>query len=98
MARGTRGRPEITRGVTLSVSTDAPRRALIDRAASAVGKSRSAFVLEAACKEAEAVLSNGRFFVLNDAQYRTFLTKLDEPVSSAKLADLLAAKAPWDEA
>lgn len=97
MARGARGRPDIKRDVIISVSTDASRRALIDRAAAAVGKSRSAFVLEAACKEAEAVLRNGRFFALNDAQYRTLLTTLDKPACSAKLADFLATKAPWDE-
>lgn len=97
MARGARGRPNITRDVILSVSTDARSCALIDRAAAAVGKSRSAFVLEAACKEAEAVLRSGGFFALNDAQYRTFLTTLDEPACSAKLADFLATKAPWDD-
>ena len=45
-----------TRAVTLNIRAEPRRRDLIDRAAEAVGKTRSDFMLEAACREAETVL------------------------------------------
>jgi len=90
-------RPSATRGVTLNIRAEPRQRELIDRAAEAVGKSRSEFMLETACKEAEAVLLDRRYFTLDDEQFQAFLARLDEPTPSAKLVELLNAKAPWEK-
>jgi uncharacterized protein (DUF1778 family) len=89
-------RPSATRGVTLNIRVEPRHRDLIDRAAEALGKSRSEFMLETACKEAEAVLLDRRYFTLDQDQFQAFLARLDEPAPSARLADLLNTKAPWE--
>ena len=86
-----------TRGVTLNIRVEPRHRDLIDRAAEAVGKTRSEFMLETACKEAEAVLLDRRYFTLDDEQFEAFLARLDEPTPSAKLTKLLNTKAPWEK-
>ena len=86
-----------TRAVTLNIRAEPRRRDLIDRAAEAVGKTRSDFMLEAACREAEAVLLDRRYFTLDDAQFNAFLERLDRPSPSDGLAELLKTKAPWEK-
>jgi uncharacterized protein (DUF1778 family) len=44
------------RGITINLRADHTKGALIDRAAERVGKNRSEFMLEAACREATEVL------------------------------------------
>ena len=51
--------------VNINVRASLRQRSLIDRAAEALGKSRSAFMLEASCREAEAVLLERRYFALD---------------------------------
>jgi len=97
MTTPARGRRSATRGVTVNIRVERRHRDLIDRAAEAVGKTRSEFMLETACKEAEAVLLDRRYFTLDDKQFDAFLARLDEPNPSAKLAKLLNTKAPWDK-
>jgi uncharacterized protein (DUF1778 family) len=48
--------------INLRVSRN--QKALIDRAAEVQGRSRSDFMLEAACREAESVLLDQRYFYL----------------------------------
>jgi len=67
--RGRRGR-----GVTINLRADQAKRALIDRAAEKVGKNRSEFMLEAACRQATEVLLDQRLFVLDEKAYRRFTT------------------------
>lgn len=86
-----------TRGVTVNMRIDRRRRELIDRAAEALGKTRSEFMLETACREAESVLLDRRYFSLEDKQFSAFLARLDDPSPSGKLAKLLNTKAPWEE-
>lgn len=83
--------------VTLNIRADPRRRDLIDRAAEAVGKTRSDFMLETACREAEAVLLDRRYFTLDEEQFRSFLDRLDAPAPSEGLAELLTTKAPWEK-
>lgn len=85
------------RGVTLNIRAEPRQRDLIDRAARALGKNRSDFMLETACKEAEAVLLDRRYFELDEDTFQSFLTRLDEPAPTAQLARLLASKAPWEK-
>ncbi len=74
------------------------QKALIDRAAEALGRSRSDFMLEAACRAAESALLDRRFFHLDDANFRRFTAMLDKPpAANPRLERLLRAKAPWEK-
>ena len=86
-----------TRDVTLNIRAQQIQRDLIDRAAEALGKNRSDFMLETACREAEAILLDRRFFALEDENFKQFLELLDAPPgANEKLRKLLTTKAPWD--
>ena len=86
-----------SRGVTINLRADHTRRALIDRAAERVGKNRSEFMLEAACREATEVLLDQRLFLLDEKAYKRFTNALDAPPSENKrLKRLLMLKAPWE--
>ena len=81
----------------INLRAEKGKRALIDRAAEAVGKNRSEFMLEAACREATAVLLDRRFFHLDEKAYKRFTAALDKPpADSAQLRRLLTSKAPWE--
>lgn len=85
------------RDVTINLRANQRQRALIDRAAEALGKNRSDFMLEAACREADAVLVDRRFFLVDEKVYRRFITALDKPPGdNTRLRRLLASKAPWE--
>jgi uncharacterized protein (DUF1778 family) len=68
---------------------------LIDRAAAAVGLSRSQFMLETSIREAENTLLDQRAFVLDQAQWDAFEAALDAPVNTDRLDALLNSPAPW---
>jgi uncharacterized protein (DUF1778 family) len=71
------------------------QRALIDRAAKAVNKSRSEFMLEAACREAENVLLDQRLFYIDDDGFERFEKILATPPDKS-LTELLNTEAPWE--
>ena len=86
------------RGVTINRRADKLKRALIDRAAERLGKNRSEFMLEAACREATAVLLDQRFFLLDEKAYKRFIAALDKPpAENSRLRRLLMTKAAWEE-
>lgn len=71
------------------------QKTLIDRAASALGRNRSDFMIEAACQEAESVLLDGRYFVHSEAEFKRFTAMLDKPpASNPRLERLLRTKTP----
>jgi uncharacterized protein (DUF1778 family) len=71
---------------------------LIDRAADSRGRSRSDFMLETACREAEAVLLDRRYFALPSGEFKRFAAMLDKPpASDGRLRRLLKTKAPWEQ-
>jgi uncharacterized protein (DUF1778 family) len=73
------------------------QKTLIDRAAASLGRSRSDFMLEAACREAEEVLLDRRYFVVPEEAFNKFIALLDRPpADNPKLRRLLRSKAPWD--
>lgn len=85
------------RGVMINLRADERKRALIDRAADAIGKNRSEFMLEAACRAAETVLLDRCFFMLDDKAFKRFTDALDKsPADNPRLRRLLATKAPWE--
>jgi uncharacterized protein (DUF1778 family) len=90
-------RPE-DRNQTINLRAKRSQKALIDRAAAALGRNRSDFMLDAACREAEAVLLDRRYFALPTEEFRRFTTMLDKPpASNPKLARLLKTTPPWEK-
>lgn len=85
------------RGETINIRASRRQKALIDRAAEALGRSRSEFMLDTACREAEAVLLGQRYFVLSADAFEKFTAMLDKPPKdNPRLRRLLETKAPWD--
>lgn len=88
--------PPSTRSVIINIRARTNQRDIIDRAAEALGKNRSDFMLEASCREAESVLLDRRYFTLSEEQFAAFTALLDAPPqANEKLRALLATKAPW---
>jgi uncharacterized protein (DUF1778 family) len=82
--------------VTISIRAKQRQRDLIDQAAHRLGRSRSDFMLDASCREAESVLVDQTFFALDADAFAKFRALLDRPPApSARLKRLLKAKAPW---
>jgi uncharacterized protein (DUF1778 family) len=96
MAAPAHQRAGARRGVSITVRAEPSHCDLIDRAAQALGKSRSEFMLEAACKEAQAVLLDRRFFTLDEAQFQAFMARLDARAPPENLVALLNRRAPWE--
>lgn len=89
--------PSVQERISINLRTDATSRDLIDRAAEALGKNRSEFMLEAARREATAVLLDQRLFQLDDAALRRFTAALDAPpAKNPRLQRLLRTRAPWE--
>ena len=83
--------------VTISIRAKARQRDLIDQAAERLGRTRSDFMLEASCREAEDVLLDQTFFALDAKTFAKFQAMLDNPPEpSDKLKRLLSTKAPWE--
>lgn len=56
------------------------------------------FILEAACREAEHVLCDRRYFVLEEESFNAFEAAFDVPLNENKAVQkLLASKAPWED-
>ncbi len=86
------------RGENINLRVTQNQKALIDRAANTLGRSRSEFMLEAACQQAESVLLDRRYFALSEDQFKRFTDLLDTPpASNQRLTRLLRTKAPWDK-
>lgn len=93
----TRTTDRAARDVNINLRASQKQRSLIDRAADALGKNRSDFMLEASCREAESVLLDRRYFALDAEAFKEFTAMLDAPpASNPKLRRLLREKAPWD--
>ena len=70
---------------------------LIDTAANLCGKSRSAFMLDAAYRAAQEAMLDRRLFCLSEEQWEAFNQALDTvPTRNETLTQLLAAPAPWE--
>jgi uncharacterized protein (DUF1778 family) len=84
--------------VSINIRAKAKQRDLIDQAANRLGRSRSDFMLEAACREAEDVLLDQAFFSVDAGTFAKFQALLDQPLPPTdKLRRLLKTKAPWDK-
>ncbi|MDO9317568.1 MAG: DUF1778 domain-containing protein [Gammaproteobacteria bacterium] len=86
------------RDVAIKLRALSEQRDLIDRAASLLGKSRSGFVLEAACARAQSVVLDQVFFSMDAEKLKQFNDMLDAPhIPNPGLECLMAVQAPWDE-
>ena len=89
---------QTTAAVSINIRAKARQRDLIDQAAERLGRSRSDFMLEAACSKAEDVLLEQAFFVADANTFARFQALLDKPLPATdKLRRLLKTKAPWDK-
>jgi uncharacterized protein (DUF1778 family) len=84
--------------VSINIRAKTRQRDLIDQAAERLGRSRSDFMLEAACREAENVLLDQTFFSVDAGTFAKFQALLDRPLPPTdKLRRLLKTKAPWEQ-
>lgn len=86
-----------TRDININIRAKRKQRDLIDQAAELLGKTRSDFMLETACREAEDILLDQRVFTLDADTFEKFQALLDSPTgANPKLRKLMATKAPWE--
>lgn len=84
--------------VSINIRVKTRQRDLIDQAAQRLGRSRSDFMLDAACSKAEDVLLDQAFFTVDAGTFEKFQALLDRPLPATnKLCRLLRTKAPWDK-
>ena len=85
------------RNININIRAKRRQRDLIDQAAELLGKTRSDFMLESACREAEDVLLDQRILKLDAETFKKFQAMLDAPPSeNPKLRKLMATQAPWE--
>lgn len=84
---------------TLNLRIKPEERGLIDRAAKALGKTRTDFVLDAARRAAEEALLDRTLILVAPDAHAEFLARLDAaPRPNARLRRSLRAAPPWDDA
>ncbi len=84
--------------ISINIRAKARQRDLIDQAAEREGRSRSDFMLDAACRKAEDVLLDQAFFTVDHGTFKKLQALLDKPLPvTDKLRRLLKTKAPWDK-
>jgi len=89
---------ETNESVSINIRARARQRDLIDQAAERLGRSRSDFMLEAACHRAEDVLLDQAFFTVDVGTFAKFQALLERPLPPTdKLRRLLKTKAPWEK-
>lgn len=88
-------RPE--KPVPINMRADVSKRNLIDVAAKLLGRDRTSFILEAACKRAEEVIMDKQLFMLDDAAFDSFEQALEaNPAQGNKrLQELLERPKRW---
>lgn len=87
----------VRRETTIHIRAPARTRDLIDKAATALGKTRSEFILESARARAVDVLLDERLFALDDARHASFIEALDAPpAASPRLRALMSRRAAWE--
>ncbi len=72
--------PRAPRDQRFNMRMSSQQRQTIASAAAALDKSETDFMLEAAVVEAERVLTDRRWFVVDDEAWESFNAMLDEPV------------------
>jgi uncharacterized protein (DUF1778 family) len=95
---GTQIRESGSRGETINLRASRQQKAIIDQAAQALGRSRSDFMLDIVCREAESVLLDRRYFAVPADDFERFSLMLDKPPSeNPKLRRLLERRPLWEK-
>lgn len=82
----------------INVRVEPQQHELIRRAAEAKRTTQTEFILDAACREAETVLLDRRYFSLDDEAFRRFTEALDAPpADNPRLRALMRTPAPWEK-
>jgi uncharacterized protein (DUF1778 family) len=82
----------------INMRVEPSQQDLLTRAARALNVDRTTFILEAACREAENVLLDRRFFQLDEDTFTAFEEALVAPPPDVSaLKQLLEESPPWDE-
>ena len=86
---------------TINLRTSVDQKALIDRAAKRLGKSRTEFVLDTMREASENVLLDQRLFCVDPPVFDAFEAALDAPLDAPLepndgLRRTLTTPAPWD--
>jgi uncharacterized protein (DUF1778 family) len=90
--------PQPSEAVSINIRAKVRQRDLIDQAAERLGRSRSEFMLEVSCREAEDVLLDQAFFAVDTGTFAKFQELLDRPLPpTEKLRRLLKTKAVWEQ-
>ena len=85
------------RTARLGLRATPQQQVLIQRAAEAMKKSVTEFVLDSACSAAENALLDQRLFLVDEQGWRKFQEVFDRPARvKPKLQKLLMEKAPWE--
>jgi uncharacterized protein (DUF1778 family) len=91
-------RQRINQSISINIRAKVRQRNLIDKAAKQSGRSRSEFMLDAACRQAEDLLLDQTFFMVDQETFSKFQALLDRPLPATdKLRRLLQTKAPWEK-
>jgi uncharacterized protein (DUF1778 family) len=83
------------RDQSINIRANRQQLDLVDQAARALGKSRSAFIMDLAYREAANIMLDQVYFQLDEDAFDRFNALLDAPPTDA-LRTLLNTKAPWD--
>ena len=82
---------------SLNLRIKPEERGLIDRAAKTLGKNRTDFMLDAACRAAEDALLDRTIFTVSPKAYAEFLARLDAPPQpNERLRRTMRVSAPWE--
>jgi uncharacterized protein (DUF1778 family) len=82
---------------SLNLRIKPEERGLIDRAAKTLGKNRTDFMLDAACRAAEEALLDRTSFTVSPKAYTEFLARLDaSPQPNERLRKTMRTSAPWE--
>jgi uncharacterized protein (DUF1778 family) len=88
--------PRVRRDTNINLRLPVQTKELIDAAASAVGQTRTEFVVSSAKNHAIDVLLDQRFFPLAERESAVFLNILrNPPEPNEALKELMSRKAPW---
>ena len=83
--------------LSLNLRIRPEERGLIDRAAKALGKNRTDFMLDAARRAAQEALLDRTIFTVSPKVYAEFLARLDVPPQpNERLRRTMRTSAPWE--
>lgn len=63
--------------VAINMRVDSSKRNLIDMAATMLGRDRTSFILDAACRQAEEVILDKRMFFIESSAFDAFESALE---------------------